>query len=100
MHDKKSFVTYKVPYADTDKMGVVYYANYLVYFERARNQLLEDMDLPYKELEKNGLALPVVKAYVEYKKPANYADALNIYAWLSWARGVRLRNKGFHLSIQ
>ena len=82
---------YRVPYAETDQMGVVYYANYLVYFERARTQLLNDLGLPYKELEKRGLALPVVEAHVEYKKPAEYDDLLDIYGWLAGAEGVRLR---------
>ncbi len=47
-------MTYRVPYADTDQMDVVYYANYLVYFERSRTEMLRDAGLPYIELEQNG----------------------------------------------
>lgn len=83
--------SYRVPYAETDQMGVVYYANYLIYFERARTQLLSDLGLPYRDLEKRGLALPVVEAHVEYKKPAEYDDVLDLYGRLAWAEGVRLR---------
>ncbi len=84
-------ISYKVPYADTDQMGFVYYANYLVYFERARNELLEERGFPYQELEAEGIALPVVKAEVNYKKPARYADTLSLHARLAWVRGVRLQ---------
>lgn len=91
MTQQKSQVVYKVPYADTDQMGVVYYANYLVYFERSRNQLLDDIELPYVKLEAEGLALPVVTAHVDYKKPAHFADTLVIHAWLAWAKGVRVQ---------
>ena len=53
-------VPYRVPYADTDRMGVVYYGNYLVYFERARNELLRALDLTYREIEERGFGLPVL----------------------------------------
>lgn len=88
---KKSLVTYQVPYADTDQMGVVYYANYLVYFERCRNQLLRDLGFPYKDMEKLGFALPVVSAHVDYKAAAAYDDTLTIDAWVAWIKGVRLQ---------
>ena len=87
----KAHQSYSVPYAETDQMGVVYYANYLIYFERARTQLLNDLGLPYKELEKRGVALPVIEAHVDYKKPAEYDDTIDIYGWLAWARGPRVR---------
>ncbi|NMA46715.1 MAG: acyl-CoA thioesterase [Lentisphaerae bacterium] len=82
---------YRVPYADTDQMGVVYYANYLVYFERSRNELMRAMGLTYKELEQRQLGLPVVSAHIDYKTPARYDDLLTIRAELAWIRGVRLQ---------
>ena len=87
----KSHQQYRIPYAETDQMGVVYYAHYLVYFERARTQLLNDLGMPYKQLEQSGIALPVVEAHVEYKKPAGYDDTIDIYGWLGWAKGVRVQ---------
>ena len=87
---RKAHVCYRVPYAETDQMGVVYYAHYLVYFERARTQLLADLGFPYKQLEESGIALPVIEAHVEYKKPAAYDDSLDIYGWLRRAEGVRI----------
>ena len=87
----KARVDYRVPYADTDRMGVVYYSNYLTYFERVRNQLLRDSGYPYLELERHGYALPVIEAHVEYRASAGYDDVLQIYGWLGWVRRVRLR---------
>ena len=55
-------IEYRVPYADTDQMKVVYYANYLVYFERMRNELLRNTGCTYYQMEEDGLALPVIEA--------------------------------------
>ena len=87
----RACVTYRVPYADADQMRVVYYANYLVYFERARSQLLRDMGLPYGEIERRGVGLPVIEAHVDYRAPARYEDELCVYGWVDWVRRVRLR---------
>ncbi len=82
---------YRVPYADTDQMGVVYYGNYLTLFERARNELMREMGYTYKECEAEGFALPVVHAEVDYKSPARYDDLLEISAWVDEIKGVRCR---------
>src|SRR5437762_5937363 len=67
----------RVIYGDTDQMGVVYYANYLRYFESGRNEYLRAVGLRYRDLERElGLVLPVVEAHVEYKQPARYDDLL------------------------
>jgi acyl-CoA thioester hydrolase len=84
-------ISYRVPYADTDKMGVVYYANYLVFFERLRNELLREAGLPYIELEKTGLALPVVEAVCHYKAPARYDDLLTLSGCVEEVKGARVK---------
>ena len=84
-------ITYRVPYADTDQMQVVYYANYLIYFERLRNELLRASGLSYRELEAQGIALPVLEAHVNYHSPAVYDDLLEITGWCEEAKGVRLK---------
>lgn len=71
---------YRVPYADTDQMGYVYYANYLVYFERGRNELMRSIGFTYKKLEEIGFGLPVMEAYAKYHSPAKYDDLLTICA--------------------
>ena len=67
-------MTYRVPYADTDRMGVVYHANYLVYFERGRNEMLRDAGLPYSEMDRRGVIFPVSEAFCRYHAPARYDD--------------------------
>lgn len=80
----------RVPYAHTDQMRFVYYANYLVYFEMARAEMLREAGLPYSELEKQGVYLPVVEAHCEYKTPAHFDDKLEIVSRCQ-IKGARLR---------
>jgi acyl-CoA thioester hydrolase len=69
----------RVIYGDTDQMGVVYYANYLRYFEAGRNELLRARGVRYRDLERSHhLYLPVVDAQVSYKSPARYDDLLSV----------------------
>lgn len=82
---------YRVPYADTDQMGFVYYANYLVYFERGRNELLRQCELPYTQLENDGVMLPVIEAHLTYHRPARYDDALDIVSRMTEIRGIRVK---------
>jgi acyl-CoA thioester hydrolase len=83
-------IQYRVPYADTDQMGVVYYANYLAYFERSRNELIRETGVTYKELEAKGYALPVAEAHLNYHAPAAYDDLLDLTSWVEGLKGVRL----------
>jgi len=87
---RKVITDYRVPYADTDQMGVVYYGNYLSLFERARNELMRACGYTYKECEAEGFMLPVVHAEVDYKAPAKYDDLLEIAAWVQEQKGVRI----------
>jgi len=68
----------RVIYGDTDQMGVVYYANYLVWFEIGRTDWLRQTGWTYREMEADGLQLPVIEAHCEYKQPARYDDDLEI----------------------
>jgi acyl-CoA thioester hydrolase len=67
-----------VRYAETDTMGVVYYANYLVWFEVGRTDLLRSNGWSYREMELEGFSLPVVEAHCDYKQSARYDDELDI----------------------
>jgi acyl-CoA thioester hydrolase len=72
--------TLRVRYAETDKMGVVYYANYFVWFEVARADLLRSLGWTYREMEHAGVSLPVIEAHCEYHRGARYDDELEIRA--------------------
>ncbi len=74
---------FRVSYADTDRMGVVYYANYLVLFERGRTELMRELGVRYRDLEEQGLFLPAMEAQVKYLAPAHYDDLLKIRTWIS-----------------
>ncbi len=84
-------IGYRVPYADTDMMGVVYYGNYLTLFERCRNEMMRAAGYPYARMEAEGWMLPVVEAHVNYHAPAKYDDELTVAGWVVEARGVRVR---------
>jgi acyl-CoA thioester hydrolase len=81
----------RVIFGDTDQMGVVYYANYLRYFESARAGYWRALGKSYKDLEAWGVALPVVEAHCDYKRPALYEDLLVIDVDVSELRGASLR---------
>ena len=70
--------TVRVRYAETDAMGVVYYANYLVWFEVGRCDFLRSQGCSYRDLEAEGLHLPVIEAHCEYHRPTRYDDELAI----------------------
>jgi acyl-CoA thioester hydrolase len=82
----------RVIYGDTDQMGMVYYGNYLRYFEIARNELLRGARVPYRAFEEtHGLRLPVVEATVQYRRPARYDDQLAIFAAVPEIGGASAR---------
>jgi acyl-CoA thioester hydrolase len=68
----------RVRYAETDQMGVVYYANYLVWFEIGRTEWLRETGWTYREIEAEGLGLPVIAVHCEYREGARYDDDLEI----------------------
>jgi len=68
----------RVRYAETDKMGVVYYAHYLVWFEIGRTEWLRDTGWTYRSMEDEGLGLPVIEVHCDYKASARYDDDLEI----------------------
>ena len=73
-----NITTYRVIYGDTDQMGVVYYANYLRWFERGRSEFLRQIDLPYSTIEQQGYHFPVVEVSCRYAQSARYDDVVRI----------------------
>ena len=82
----------RVRYAETDQMGIVYYANYLVWFEIGRVELLRSLGLTYNQLEtEHGCILPVVEASCRYRAPARYDDEILIETSPALLRGSVLK---------
>ena len=71
-------ITIRVRYAETDRMGLLHHANYLVYFEQGRTELLRSQGLAYRELEDQGYLLVLTRVQVRYRSPARYDDLLTL----------------------
>lgn len=86
----------RVRYAETDQMGVVYHANYLVWFEIGRTDWLRETGWTYRAMEAEGFQLPVIEAHCEYKVGARYDDELEIRTTASQVSPVRIQ---FHYQV-
>ncbi|MCB9426358.1 MAG: acyl-CoA thioesterase [Flavobacteriales bacterium] len=87
---KEHIYEVRVRYAETDKMGVVYHANYAIYFEMGRVEWLRSLGLSYREMEDKGVMLPVVSLTIDYKQPAYYDDLLKVTTYLKEFTGVKI----------
>ncbi|MDX2196746.1 MAG: thioesterase family protein [Cytophagales bacterium] len=83
-------VSVRVRYAETDQMGYVYYGNYATYFEVARVESLRTLGVSYRELEANGVMLPVLEYKSKYIRPAKYDDMLHIKVTIRQLPVVRI----------
>ena len=83
----------RVRYAETDRMGLLHHANYLIYFEQARTELLRQMGRSYKDLEDQGYFLVLVKVEVRYRQPARYDDLLTLRTTVTRATPVRIEHR-------
>jgi acyl-CoA thioester hydrolase len=86
MHDRVASIEFRVRYAETDQMGVVYHANYLVWCELGRTELIRQRGTPYAELERQGVVLAVADASVRYHAAARYDDLIRVEAWIDQLR--------------
>ncbi|WP_339134333.1 MAG: thioesterase family protein [Candidatus Electrothrix sp. GW3-4] len=89
-------VQYRVIYGDTDSGGLVYNANYLRFVEMGRTELMRNWAMPYSDMERQGIILPVTESYLRYKAPARYDDLITIATALAEIKFVSLR---FHYRI-
>lgn len=78
--------SFRVRFAETDQMGIVHHANYLVYFEEGRSELSRQQGMPYSLLEEMGYSLALSEVHVRYGAPAVYDDLLTIRAWVETLR--------------
>lgn len=82
----------RVRYAETDRMGLLHHANYLVYFEQARTELLREKGRAYRDMEDQGFFLVLAKIELKYKRPARYDDVLTIRTTVSRTTPVRIEH--------
>jgi len=90
LHERRDTIEVRIYYEDTDCGGVVYYANYLKYFERARTRFLEERGLSVAGLMNDGTVFVVVHAAVDYRSPARYGDTLVIDTVVAELRAASL----------
>lgn len=83
----------RVRYAETDRMGLLHHANYLIYFEQARTELLRSMGYTYKDLEDQGYLLVLHKLEVRYRGPARYDDLLTVRTTVARTTPVRIDHR-------
>jgi acyl-CoA thioester hydrolase len=82
----------RVRYAETDRMGLLHHANYLVYFEQARTELLRSQGLTYRDMEDQGYFLVITSVEVKFKSPAKYDDVLTIQTTVNRTTPVRIEH--------
>jgi acyl-CoA thioester hydrolase len=86
-------ITLRVRYAETDRMGLLHHANYLVYFEQGRTELLRSRGLSYRDLEDRGFLLVLSKVEVRYRAPARYDDLLTLRTTVARTTAVRIDHR-------
>lgn len=87
----RNFTQVRVLFADTDAMGVVYHTNYIKWFELGRNEFMRQLGLPYTELPKMGLNLPLINVSCEYLKFAVYDQLLTVETEFDYIRKATVR---------
>ncbi len=90
-------ITLRVNYSETDQMGVVYHANYLIWFDRARTELMRATGVTYKELERQGVYLAVAEVRVRYRAAARYDDLVRVRCWV---RDIGSRRVTFGYAVE
>lgn len=90
MDSYRSESTIRVRYQETDQMGIVYHANYLVWFEIGRTDYIRNLGLTYRGLEEIGLLLPVVDVQCRFLQPARYDDEIVIITSIETHNGSKL----------
>jgi len=83
----------RVRYAETDRMGLLHHANYLVYFEQGRTDLLRARGVTYRDLEDQGFLLVLSRVEVRYRSPARYDDLLTLRTTVTRTTAVRIEHK-------
>ncbi len=81
----------RVRYSDTDQMGFMHHSNYARFYENARWEFFRDMNIPYSEIEEQGVLMPVIDVAFRFIKPAYYDEELTIVTTVSLKRAVKMK---------
>lgn len=87
---KVATLEYRVPFFDTDAMGIVHHANYVRYLELSRVAFLETFDQPYQRYVEQGMHVAVVRVETRYHRSLRFDDRVQISCWLDWIKSVSL----------
>lgn len=83
-------IVHRVPFYETDAMGIVHHANYIRYLELARVAWMDEHDRPYREYVAEGFHFATTRVEFDYKRSASFDDELHVRTWLDWVRGASL----------
>jgi len=86
-------ITIRVRYAETDRMGLLHHANYLVYFEQGRTELLRTQGISYRDLEDQGYLLVLTRVQVRYRSPARYDELLTLRTTVVRTTAVKIEHR-------
>lgn len=90
----------RVRYSETDKMGIVHHSQYLNWLECARIELLDQIEMPYKQLEASGCFMPVLSLQIQYRRPAKFDDRITTRVSLSAVPSARIKIDYEILSVE
>ncbi|TDT63737.1 acyl-CoA thioesterase [Fonticella tunisiensis] len=82
---------FRVRYPETDRMGIVYHSNYIIWFDIGRTEFLRSLGYTYRELEEQGIWLPIIQVGCKYKSPARYDDEITIHTYIEELGRVKVK---------
>lgn len=89
----KHTITTRVRYQETDKMAIVYHANYIIYFDMGRTEFMRSLGYEYDRIEGEGVWLPIIEVGCQYKSPAHYDEEITITTYIEEITRVKIRFK-------
>lgn len=87
----KNRFSFRVRYEETDRMGIVYHSNYIVWFDMGRTEFLRALGYAYSDLEKEGVWLPIIEVGCTYKNPAKYDEEVTVETYIEELTRVKIR---------
>lgn len=87
----KNKCNFRVRYKETDRMGIVYHSNYIVWFDIGRTEFLRSIGYNYRDLEESGIWLPIIEVGCTYKSPAKYDDEVTVETYIEKITRVKIR---------